>query len=142
LTVYLDTSVIVPLLVPEPMSPVVDRWLAGAGDAVTTSRWAVIELHSAVGMKVRAGHLDPGQGSAVLHALATKVLPSLALIEVEPGHMTAAAGLLGQLDLGLRAGDALHLAMAHAASAAALVTFDHRLCAASRATGLDAMAPA
>jgi predicted nucleic acid-binding protein len=142
LTVYLDTSVIVPLLVPEATSPVVDRWLAQAGNALTTSRWAVVELHSAIGMKVRAGHLDPGQGSAVLQALAANVLPSLALIEVEPGHMTAAAGLLARFDLGLRAGDALHLAMAHAARATALVTFDERLCAASRATGLDALAPA
>lgn len=58
MSLYLDTSVIVPLLVRESTSATVDRWLGRAGDAVTTSRWAVVELASAIGLKVRSGRLD------------------------------------------------------------------------------------
>jgi predicted nucleic acid-binding protein len=55
--------------------------------------------------------------------------------------MAAAAALVARFDLGLRAGDALHLAIAHATPTLTMVTFDRRLREASIATGLNAMEP-
>jgi predicted nucleic acid-binding protein len=141
LSFNLDTSVIVPLIVKEATTMVVDRWLSQTADAITTSRWAVVELSSAIGLEVRSGALDPTQAATALGLFSSDVLPSLSLAEIEPAHMTGAAALLARFDLGLRGGDALHLAISRAMPTTTLVTFDRRLREACVATGLAAIEP-
>lgn len=138
---YLDTSVIVPLLARESTSAMVDRWLNRTGDAVTTSRWAVVELASAIGLKVRSGQLNAAQATKAFGLFSSDVLPALSLVEVQPSHMAAASTLLGRFDLGLRAGDALHLAIVLGMTSTIMVTFDRRLREASIAAGLEAIEP-
>ena len=58
-------------------------------------------------------------------------------VDLSPGvHREAERLLLALEAIPLRAADALHVALALAAGAATVVTFDARLAAASRAVGL------
>ncbi len=58
------------------------------------------------------------------------------------GDFVAAARLMEQFDLGLRAGDALHVAIAQQAGAARLVTLDKVFARAATQVGLPCELPA
>jgi predicted nucleic acid-binding protein len=65
-----------------------------------------------------------------------------ARVELDRGvYRDAERLLLDRRDLTLRAADALHLALARAARAGTLATFDGRLGAAARALGLGSYPP-
>ena len=59
---------------------------------------------------------------------------------VNRSHFDAATGFLANHELGLRAGDALHLAIA-VDNDASLCTLDRRLLEAAKALGIDAVMP-
>jgi predicted nucleic acid-binding protein len=51
--VYLDTSILVPLFVPEDASQTIRNWFAKQSQAeLTISEWACTEFVSAIGIKV------------------------------------------------------------------------------------------
>jgi predicted nucleic acid-binding protein len=62
------------------------------------------------------------------------------VLHVADTHREAERLLLALKDVPMRAADALHLALATTAGAAAVVTFDHRLEEAARAVGLGIFA--
>lgn len=99
------------------------------------SDWVVTEVSSALSLKVRTGALDLPRRAAALAALHKLLVESLVLIPVLPIHFRAAAQYLDRHDLGLRAADALHLAVA-SDRGATLVTLDRRLRAAGLALGV------
>jgi len=139
---YVDTSVFVPFFVPEPTSPAVEEWFERVGlDAVALSSWTLTEFASAIGAKVRMKLIPSDSAAAVLlrfHALARDSLPPI----VPTGRdFVEAARLMEQFDLGLRAGDALHLAIARSADAARFVTLDKPLVAAAEWAGLACELP-
>lgn len=109
---HLDTSVLVPLVVPEALSDRVERWFAAAGTGnLATSRWSSVEFASAVGNKVRRQELDEPAGAAAIDVLTRRVAPALRLVAVEDEDFAAAVLHVGRFGLGLRGGDALHLAV-------------------------------
>ena len=124
MTTYCDTSLLVAALLPEAASKRVHRWLEaqGAGD-LAVSDWTGTEFSSALSLKLRAGEISLEDRAAVLTAWATLRNASLAVLPVTPACFAAAAVYVEQADLGLRAGDALHLAVA-AANGCALATLD------------------
>ena len=133
---YVDTSVLVAAFVSESHTQRAERWLTGGSDQeLAISEWTIAEFSSALAMKLRVGSIDIEARTAALEALAILMQQSLIVFPVTGAHFRIAARYADQHALGLRAPDALHLAISSGQSAT-LCTFDKRLVAAGRALGL------
>jgi predicted nucleic acid-binding protein len=111
--IYLDTSVLGALFFREPTAPAILERLETTGKGeLCVSAWTLAEMASAGAIKERTGSIDAAGRMAGLAAFNRFVSDSLALVEVEPGDFRTAAVLLDAPVLALRAGDALHLAVA------------------------------
>ncbi|SAL82960.1 hypothetical protein AWB68_06722 [Caballeronia choica] len=124
MTVYVDTSVLVPLCVNEPMSAAVAKWYAGCTDELTSAVWCVTEFASALGIKQRTGQISADQGASAWQAFERLCAGDLQLLPLEPHTFHRAAALTLDASTGLRAGDALHLACALDARVKAMATLD------------------
>lgn len=134
---YLDTSLLVAALTPEIETARVQRWL-GSVDAETlaVSDWVSTEFSSALSIKLRAGQIRHEDRSAALSAFTRLSASTLMRFAVEPEHLRLAARFVDREELSLRAGDALHLAVASVIGAT-ICTLDRRMAAACSALGID-----
>ena len=137
---YVDTSVLVPLVIPEPMSGVVERWFEAAETGtLMTSGWTTAEFASAIDNKVRRKELSETSGSEAFSIFETHVVPALRIATIDETDFRVAAKFMVRFELGLRAGDALHLAIAQRTAATGLVSLDRRFSDAAQALSLHAM---
>ena len=140
LTCYLDASVILPILVKEPASTVVDVFMTTVDQELLVSDFAAAEVASALSRLVRVGRLQASDGAACLTDFdvwrAGMTLPA----EIHAVDVRVAEAHVRRFDLGLRAPDALHLAVARRLGAA-LVTLDRRLAGAARELGIAVEQP-
>ena len=99
---------------------------------------AVTEIISAVARRLREGALPREAARRLQHAVLARLDEGVYhRIELTRDvHRRAEHFLLTLLDTPLRAADALHLALATAARAAAVASFDQRLVTAARDVGL------
>lgn len=110
---YLDTSVLVALLTREPATDRITAWLRQQRAATLyISGWTITEFSSALSLKHRTSQLDISQKALVLAAFNRLVSRSLLTLPVAPSDYQAAARLCDRAELGLRAGDSLHIAVA------------------------------
>ena len=126
--VYVDTSALVKLVVPEAESAALVGHLAGTEFQVTSSI-AIVELGRSLGRR-----------PDVSSSRAFELLDRLMLIEADRRILERAAGLAPAR---LRSLDAIHLATAIEVRDAidAVVTYDARLAAAARVHGFTVIAP-
>lgn len=133
---YLDTSVIVAALSAEAATPRIQDWLAEQGTPLYVSDWTVTELSSAMALKVRTGQFDLEQRATALAISSRWITESFTVLPITSGHFRTAARFVDQHVLGLRAGDALHLAVA-SDHGATVHTLDRRLAEAGPVLGVQ-----
>lgn len=136
---YVDSSALVKLYLPEPESDALNRSIAGRSDLVV-SDLAVTEIVSSLSRRTREGELDGTVAGRLHRTLLGHIEDGLyRRVELLPAtHREAERLLLSLAGVALRAADALHLALAVAAEAGSMLTYDRRLGKAAGAIGLIA----
>jgi predicted nucleic acid-binding protein len=136
---YVDTSVLVLALTPEAATGRVLAWLGlHPAGGLLTSDWVVTEFSAALSIKLRTGAIDAGYRARTLAQFQRISMTKFATISITPATFRTAARFADQYASGLRAGDALHLALA-ADQAATIATLDTRLVVAAKALGIASM---
>jgi len=134
---YLDTSFLVPLFLPEPASDKIERFLSRKHTApLAISHWTQVEFSSALAREVRMGALKGDAASEAEEQF--KQASTETFVVLLPGRddFDLAREFIRQYNTGLRAGDALHLAIASNNGAVAVYSLDKRLLAAGRRLGV------
>jgi uncharacterized protein len=127
-SVYLDASALVKLVLTEPETPALRRYLR-AGHRKVTNEIAVIEVTRAAGLA------DPSQQT---RAETRRLLEEADLVQIDRDLIDGAAKLASRR---LRTLDALHLATALRAQPDELVAYDRRLLDAATEAGLATASP-
>ena len=134
--IYLDTSVVVALLTPEESSSRALDWFAQSREPLISCDWLITETHSALGMKQRHHGLSAEAHQAAGEQFERLLQSGIELRSLDRGLFRQAAELLKDSALGLRAGDALHLAVALHSRCTRLASFDHAMHRAAQALGM------
>jgi predicted nucleic acid-binding protein len=135
--IYVDTSPLVPVFNREPKREAVIGWIESSGERLAISEWSLVEFASAAAIKVRTGRATTNlakQATARVHEFAQQHC-TVAV----PGReeFRRAAELAGDGALKLRAGDALHLAIAASLSAQGILCLDEAMIASARSLGMS-----
>lgn len=115
------------LFVNEQHSQAATDWYAHETMELAAAAWCVPEFASALRLKQRTGAIDEQQAQGACERFERMVAADLKLLPVDPANFYRAAELVLDAVSALRAGDALHLACAEAASAKHMATLDDTL---------------
>lgn len=122
--VYVDTSVLVALIVPEPQSDAVARWYGRTRADLVSAAWCVTEVASALGIKQRTRQIDGQQAHDAWQRFERLITSDLVLLPMVAANFHRAASLAIDAANSLRAGDALHLACAEGGGVKNMATLD------------------
>lgn len=133
---YVDTSLIIAALSNEAATDRAQSWLTRQDPTqLVISDWTITEMSSALAVKLRSGQIALEQRAAALGMFNKLIAESFTVLAVTGGHFRMAAKFVDQHTLGLRAGDALHLATA-SEHGATVHTLDRRLAKAGPVLGV------
>ena len=136
---YLDTSLLVAAYTTEARTPSLQTWLGEqAADELAISEWVATEFSAALSIKLRTGQLDSATRADALMLFARFCAETVSMLPVSALHFRIAARFADQHVLGLRAPDALHLAIC-ADHGATLYTLDRRLADAGPVLGFPSI---
>jgi predicted nucleic acid-binding protein len=131
--IYLDTSFLAPFYIQEATSTSVETILLNIPtDKLAISDWTTVEFTSLVSRRVRMSELNLEQMEAVIHSFKEDAVQSYTVFMVTTADFILAAEFIQQWETGLRAGDALHLAIASNRSVENLLSLDRGLIDAAR----------
>ena len=134
---YFDTSFLVPLILPEATSePIAGFFEALPADDLTISHWTRVEFASLIAREVRMGGLDAAAARDAGSRFESMIEESFVVLLPNRDDVDRARDWLGRFETGLRAGDALHLAIASNRGAYAICSLDKVMIAAGKKLGL------
>ena len=121
----------------EVHSPQVQDWLGRQGlQRCVVSTWVVAELSSALSIKLRTRQITLNDRAAALTALHQLLDESMTIVPVHDAAFRLATHFADRHELGIRSGEALHLAIC-AEAGFTLCTLDRRLAQAGPALGVS-----
>ena len=134
---YFDTSFLAPLILPEATSDQIAGFVRRLpAEEFAVSHWTRVEFSSLIGREVRVGSLDAQAAARADARFEAMVDESFSILLPNADDFSLAKRYLGQFETGLRAGDALHLAVASNHRAAAIYSLDKTLLKAGKILGL------
>jgi predicted nucleic acid-binding protein len=135
--IYFDTSILVPLVAPEPASDDVRRLiLRQHRGTLVTSHWTRAEFSSVLAREVRMGNYKAFFASQLDTKFESVIQASFAIHLPTLADFETAKQFLLRYETGLRAGDALHLAIARNNNAQAIYSLDDKMIRAGKLLGL------
>jgi predicted nucleic acid-binding protein len=132
---YLDTSVIVNLLLKEPFSASAEAFVSRNRDVLVVTDFAAAEVSSVIARRVRMGEISEDAARVHLADFDDWLARSVLRTEITSADIARADSYMRRLDLSLRTPDAIHIATARRLEAR-LATFDRRMSAAARTLGV------
>ena len=134
---YFDTSFLVPLILPEAASDKVAAFVRELPAAqFTISHWTRVEFSSLLAREVRMDALDAKAAARADARFEGAVQESFSVILPNADDFGLAKEYLGRFETGLRAGDALHLAIARNHRAEVIYSLDKTFIRAGKILGL------
>lgn len=134
--IYVDTSVIVPLLTTEPKTEAVTAWFSGLRETPTCSDWLLTEFSSAISIKLRTGQITLTNAKRVRKEFELLADGGLKIAPVSREAFRQAGKMNQQHEHGLHSGDSLHLAVALELGANYIATLDVTLAANAKRNGM------
>lgn len=133
---YADTCILLSLFFRDAGSEAALAWLEAAGsETILITPWTRTEFASAAGIMARRGDISAGLHAEGLRRFERFVAARLAVEAVDTADFDRASAWIADFSRGLRAGDALHLAVC-ARLNAQLCTADETLAQAALAVGV------
>ena len=133
---YLDTSFAVSAFSAEPRTGDCQKWLKAHVDAdLLTSDWVNTEFASALSLKIRTKEISVEERAEIIMRWRKAAANNFIGIDIATSHFETAARMVDNYHLVLRAGDALHIAVAQSVGST-LVTLDKRMAAAALELGV------
>ena len=137
--IYVDTSALVPAFIREPASEAVLAWLETSGERLAVSEWTIAEFSSAAAIKVRTGEIAPALAKQARTRFLDFAQNHCSIAVPQRAEFRRAAELAGDVNLKLRAGDALHLAIAEAGKVEGILCLDETMATGAKAMGLNVL---
>jgi len=134
LTLYLDASALLPLFIEEGRTHDAHEHLRG--NVLVISDFAIAEFSSGVARRSRVGEIHEAGAAAVFTALDAWTVKATRRESLTAGDIGVAISLVRRFDLGLRAPDAINIAIAQRC-AANLLTFDGKMARSARSLGMN-----
>lgn len=133
---YIDTSILLAYLTPEAGSGAAEALMQSIGEPIAISTWTETELLSALGVKIRSRQIRRSHAEDIVEHYSRYIAPILRRFEILDRDHKLATVLMHGWAPSLRAGDALHLALA-ARHCAELFTFDRIMAKSAAKLGID-----
>jgi predicted nucleic acid-binding protein len=130
---YLDASALLPLFIEDAHTQDAHGHLRG--NVLVISDFAIAEFSCGVAHRCRLGDVNESGAVAVFAALDAWTVNAARRESLTAGDIGVAIGLVRRLDLGLRAPDALNIAIAQRCEAQ-LLTFDGKMARCARSLGM------
>lgn len=140
MSAYLDPSILLPTLIAEPTTEAVYDYLGADPEELLISDLAAAEIASALSRLVRMALLTEADATARLADFDAWREAMSSTVDIGATDARLAYIYVRRFDLGLRAPNALHLAIARRLDAT-LVTLDRRLATAARELGVAVEEP-
>jgi uncharacterized protein len=140
--IFLDTSIVLPIFIDEPASNVVRAWFSTVPpEELAISEWTATEFASAVGITLRSRRINEEVARDAFERFRQLSDQSLQVLIPERMDFSLASRFLERFELGLRAGDALHLAIAFNHGAREVYSLDEILIKSGRALKIKCQMP-
>jgi predicted nucleic acid-binding protein len=119
----------------DPFAGQTEDFFAAHRDTLIVSDFASAEFASAVGIRIRTGSVSVTEAQEAFSNFDRWAAQHAIAAEIHPADIAMAQTMLRQLELKLRAPDAIHLAAARRLNAG-IATFDKPMAKAARALGI------
>jgi len=134
LSLYLDASALLPLFIQESRTDEAHGHLHG--NVLVISDFAIAEFSSGVARRTRTGDIKESDATLVFATFDAWITNAAWRANLTTGDLANATALIRRLDLGLRAPDALNIAITQRCGAH-LLTFDGKMARSARALGVN-----